>query len=105
MIQEDDGPVKTVDLALRINDYKGEPRIELRRPKQNEKDNVIRFIDDVIQREYLNATIAAIDSYFYGFFEGYGDRPYEEFERIQPYARVRYGYRNGEFFSEELSDS
>lgn len=102
IIEEDDSPARTVDLVLRICDYKGEPYLELRRPKESEKDNVIRSIDDVVKRKYLDSAIAAIDGYFYGFYQGYGERPYEEFEAVQPYLRLRYGYRNGRFFRTRL---
>ncbi|BCV22994.1 hypothetical protein hamaS1_30630 [Moorella sp. Hama-1] len=87
---------------MRIYDYKGGPCIQFRRPKENEKDNEIKFIDDIIEREYLNVATTVINNYFYGFFEGYGDNLYDEVERIQPYIRLKYGYKNGKFFSKEL---
>ena len=94
---------KEVHLPMTIFDYKDSLYFKFRRPKENERDNVLKYVEDLIKREDLNKIIIILNNYFYGFYEGFGGDLYKEFERIQPYPSIKYGYKDGRFFKEELA--
>lgn len=91
-------PIREVNLVLTIFDYKDSLYMEFRRPREGSDDRIIKLIEDVVKRKDLNKCIIVMHNYFAGFFEGYGNNPYNKFERYQPYSRMRYGYNGTEFY-------
>jgi len=97
-------PVREVQLVMEIFDYKESLYIEFRRFRENDKDNVLKLIENVVPRSDLNKCIEVLNNYFLGFYKGYGSQMYEKFERYQPCSRMKYGYNGNEFylFQEEV---
>jgi len=98
-----DAPQKEVYLLMRLQDYKGYPDIEFRRPMEGPKDNALKSMEHVIKGRDLLRFYFVILAYFCAFYKN-NDYTYPEFERVQPYFNYVYGYKDGKFFKYRVRD-
>ncbi len=83
---------------MTIFDCKDSIIFDFRREKQNDDDYELKFIESIIEREILDRFIVILNNYFHGFYEGYSDNLYTEYEKMNPYLGIKYGYQNGSFY-------
>jgi len=83
----------TLDLTLMLRDWKGTPEFRLYRAAAVRHPDPEEFNEGDLAR-----LLVGFSSYHCGFFQGYPKARFREFEKIQYYARIRYGFKNRRFF-------
>ncbi|NER99054.1 MAG: hypothetical protein F6J86_35410 [Symploca sp. SIO1B1] len=102
-----DKPVGRFFYLLRIGDYRGALDFLLYRLLENGADGYdIRTYREPFELEFSRKEINEFICYVYGFLTGFAlstcNRPIEPFIRSIDSNHILYGYRDGEFFEEQI---